>query len=59
MYRFFAENAGTIFVAALVAVAVILIIRKMLHDRKNGRTSCVCSCGCTGCPSAVNCRKNK
>lgn len=48
-----ANNIGTILVAAILAIIVILIIRKMIRDRRSGRRSC--SCGCEGCTGSSVC----
>ena len=41
---------GTIIVAIILACVVGLIIRKMIKDRKNGKSHCGCDCGqCGGC----------
>lgn len=39
---------GTIIVAAIVAGVVALIIRKMVHDRRNGK-SIICGGDCKDC----------
>ncbi|MCI8631397.1 MAG: FeoB-associated Cys-rich membrane protein [Firmicutes bacterium] len=49
------ETIGTAIVGALVAAAVILIIRKMIKDKKAGKNSC--GCGCGSCPNAGFCHK--
>ncbi len=49
-----AANMGTIVVSLILAVIVILDIRKIISDRKKGVKSCGMNCpGCTGsCGSA-------
>ncbi len=37
---------------ALVAVAVLLALVKLVRDRRRGKG---CGCGCGGCPAAGNC----
>ena len=49
------DNLGTIIVAAILAIIVALILRKMIRDRRAGRRSC--SCGCEGCPGSTSCGK--
>ena len=49
------DNMGTIVVAAILAIIVALILRKMIRDRRAGRRSC--SCGCEGCPGSATCGK--
>lgn len=53
------NNLSTILVSALLAFAVALIIRKMIKDKKSGRSSCGCGCGCEGCALSDKCRGNK
>jgi len=36
---------GTIIVGAALVVIVALIIRKMIKDKKAGKSSCGCNCG--------------
>ena len=53
-----AVNLGTIAVLVLVILAVILIVRKMIKDKKAGRVSC--GCNCAHCAMAGTCHyKNK
>ncbi|MBQ0012057.1 MAG: FeoB-associated Cys-rich membrane protein [Clostridiales bacterium] len=53
--RWIYDNLGTIVVSAILLVAVVLVIVKMLRDRKRGR-----SCGsCAGCAMADTCHKKK
>ncbi|MGN1168153.1 MAG: FeoB-associated Cys-rich membrane protein [Lachnospiraceae bacterium] len=40
---------GTFFVLAGICLVIILIIRKMIRDRKNGKTCCGSDCkNCKG-----------
>lgn len=53
--RMILMNAGTIFVLVLLIAVVCLIVRKMIRDKKAGRTCGSCgSCGgnCSHCPAA-------
>lgn len=57
MYNFFEQNAGTIIVGIAVAVIIVFVIRKLIKDFKDGKTSCGCGCsGCSqkGCPSQTD-----
>ena len=47
------DNLGTIIVSLVLASAVILIIVKMIRDKKKGKTSC--GCGCAGCAMRASC----
>jgi branched-subunit amino acid permease len=52
---FIIENLGTIITAAVLVVIVALVIRKMVKDKKQGKSSC--GCNCASCPSACACHK--
>ena len=56
MLDFLTANLGNIIVLAVLLLAVVLIIISMRRDRKNGKSSCGCSCA--NCPSAGICHKN-
>ncbi|MBR0228336.1 MAG: FeoB-associated Cys-rich membrane protein [Clostridia bacterium] len=49
------ENAGTILVSLLLLGAVTGVIVKLYRDKKKGKSSCGCNCGC--CPMAGACHK--
>lgn len=48
MISFLVANLSTIVIAAILVIAVGLIIRKMIRDKKAGKTcgSCGGSCSC-------------
>ncbi|MBR0218901.1 MAG: FeoB-associated Cys-rich membrane protein [Clostridia bacterium] len=48
-------NAGTIAVSLLLIALVTGIIVKLFRDKKKGKSSCGCNCGC--CPMASSCHK--
>ncbi len=50
---FLKMNLGTIAVGIAVLALLAAVARKMLRDRKQGRTSC--GCNCAHCPSAGMC----
>lgn len=52
---FLINNAGTIVVALILAAAVFFVARRMVRDRKAGRTCCgTCgTCGACGGSCAV------
>ena len=56
MLEWFAENAGTLVVSLLLTALVAGIIVKLRRDRRQGKTSCGCDCGC--CPMAGSCHKS-
>ena len=47
------DNLGTIVISLLLATAVILIILKMVRDKRKGKSSC--GCGCEGCAMRNSC----
>ena len=48
------ENMGTIVVSLILAVIIVLDIRKIMHDRRKGIKSCGMNCpGCTGSCSNI------
>ncbi len=54
MLNFFSQNLGTILISLALAAGVALILRKLLRDRRAGKSACSCSCsgacqGCTAC----------
>ena len=57
MIAFLTENAGTIIVLSILILVIVLIFTKLIRDKKNGK--CMCSCGCSGCPSQGSCNGNK
>ena len=53
--EFIMQNMGTIIVSIILSVAVILSVRTIIKNRKEGK----CSGGCTYCPGASNCHSDK
>ena len=47
---------GTVIVFLVLAVVVILTVRRLRQDKKAGRNSCGCSCA--GCALADKCHKS-
>ena len=48
------ENIGTIVIALALAVIVVCIVRSLVRDRKQGKSSCGGNCGY--CPMGGACR---
>ena len=48
---------GTVLVLAVLLVVVGLIVRGMVRDRKQGKSSC--GCGCAGCAMHGSCPAQK
>ena len=55
MLQGIAENAGTIAVSLALAALVAWIVVRLVRDRKQGKSSCGCNCGC--CPMSGTCHK--
>lgn len=50
MFDWLAANIGTIAAGGVLLILVSFAIRKMMQDRKNGKSSCGGDCGsCGGC----------
>jgi len=47
----------SIFLGVLIAILVLLAIRKLVKDRKSGKSSCSGSCG--DCPFGGQCHQKK
>jgi flagellar biogenesis protein FliO len=48
-------NLGTILVALVLIAIVALIVRKLIRDKRSGRSSC--GCGCANCAMHGKCHK--
>lgn len=46
-------NIGTILVLLIVCALVALVVRKMIRDRRKGKSSC--GCNCAHCAMAGSC----
>lgn len=57
MIDFLIDNLGTVIVGLIVLAAIILIVAKMIKDKKHGKSSC--GCGCEHCANAPYCHGNK
>ena len=49
-----ASNAANIIVTAVLIAVVTLIVRKMIRDRKDGKSSCGGNCGSCGLCSGAH-----
>ena len=49
------DNAGTIIVCLVLIGLVTGIILRLRKDKKQGKSSCGCNCGC--CPMSGSCHK--
>lgn len=51
------EYIGTAIVALILIAIVGAVIIKMLSDKRKGKSSCGCNCGC--CPNSALCHQQK
>ncbi len=57
MSSWFIENIGNIVISLVLVMAVTLIIRKLINDKKHGKSSC---CGnCTSCAMCSACKRTE
>lgn len=55
MLEFLSENTATIVVFIILALIMFLVIRKMVKDKRAGRSSCSCGAKCGCCPNSELC----
>ncbi len=56
MLQWISANIGTIVVGLILLAVVALIVRGMIRDKKQGKSSCGGNCaGCAGCGSCHKC----
>ena len=55
MLNFLSQNIGTIIVCLCLAVVIFFIIKKMVKDKKAGKSSC--GCNCSACAMHGECHK--
>lgn len=53
MIAFLMENISTIVIALILAGVVVLVVQKMIRDKRAGKGCC--SGGCAGCAGASMC----
>ena len=62
MLVWLSTNLINIVLIAVIAAAVILMIRGMVRDRKAGKRSCECNCAscgaCGGCSEGLSSRRS-
>lgn len=56
MLQWFIANIGSIFVCLVLLAAVSLIVRSLIRQKKQGRTSC--GCGCAHCAMRGSCHSH-
>lgn len=57
MLAWFVENLGTIVISLILIAIVSLIIVKMIRDKKSGKSTGGCGCGCENCAMHGKCHK--
>ena len=57
MLAWFAANLGTIILSVILVAIVALIIVKMVKNRKSGKSTGGCGCGCEHCAMYGKCHK--
>ena len=55
MFQGMIDNAGTILVSLILAAVIVGIVISIRKDRKQGKSSCGCSCG--SCPMSGSCHR--
>lgn len=45
MVQWLTDNIGNIVVSLILIAIVVLVIRKMIKDKRQGKSSCGCNCG--------------
>ena len=55
MLQWFIANIGSIFVCLVLLAAVSLIVRSLIRQKKQGKTSCGCGCGSSTVRSSCGC----
>ncbi|HHY53288.1 MAG TPA: FeoB-associated Cys-rich membrane protein [Clostridiales bacterium] len=53
MLSWITANLANIIPLLLIAAAVVLVVRKMIKNKKSGASSC--GCGCSGCAMSDTC----
>ena len=49
MFEWLAANLATIIVALVLLAVVVLVIRKMIRDKRQGKGGCSCGGNCASC----------
>ncbi len=56
MLAWLEANVSTILVGAVLLAVVVLAVRKLIRDRREGNSPCGCG-GCDGCAACGKCRR--
>ncbi|MGI5971395.1 MAG: FeoB-associated Cys-rich membrane protein [Oscillospiraceae bacterium] len=57
MLSFIFENLASVIAGTAVFAIVAAVVIKMIRDRKTQKNSC--GCGCSGCPGAGKCGRDR
>ena len=57
MLDWIVNNLATVIISIVLLVAIAAIIAVMAKDKKQGKSSCGCSCG--NCPMSGSCHEKK
>ncbi len=57
MFEWIAANIGTIAISTVLLIIVFAIVRGLIKNKKNGKSSC--GCGCGGCSMNGSCHPKK
>ena len=57
MLQWFSANAGTLVLCILLLAVVAMIVRSLLRQRKQGKSSC--GCNCAHCAMHGSCHTQK
>lgn len=57
MLTFLMQNGGTILVTLVLAAIVVLIVYRLVKNKKAGKSSC--GCGCSNCAASGQCHSHK
>ena len=55
MFTWITEKLATILISAVLLLVVVLIIRKLVKDKKKGKSSC--GCNCAHCAMSGSCHQ--
>ena len=55
MLAWITENIGTILISTVLLLVVVLIIRRLVKDKKKGKSSC--GCNCAHCAMSGSCHQ--
>ena len=56
MFEWIVGNISTVIISAVIVCIVALVIKRMIDNKKMGKSSC--GCGCADCPMSGKCGAN-